>query len=202
MAHKYGVEVMGDGAHCVGMFNFSINELNCDYYGSSLHKWLATPLGAGLLYVNKNKVHKIWPLQANGNTNKSDIRRLNHIGTHPVHTDLAISNSIDYLKWIGIGRKEKRMRMLQRYWSDQLRNVQNIIVNTPDEIQRSCGIGNVGITKISPSEMARILMDKYKIFTVAIDYANVKGCRISPNIFTTFEELDKFVYAIKEMARA
>ena len=202
MAHKYGVEVMVDGAHCVGMFNFSINELNCDYYGSSLHKWLATPLGAGLLYVNKNKVHKIWPLQANGNTNKSDIRRLNHIGTHPVHTDLAISNSIDYLKWIGIGRKEKRMRMLQRYWSDQLRNVQNIIVNTPDEIQRSCGIGNVGITKISPSEMARILMDKYKIFTVAIDYANVKGCRISPNIFTTLEELDKFVYAIKEMARA
>ena len=202
MAHKYGVEVMVDGAHCVGMFNFSINELNCDYYGSSLHKWLATPLGAGLLYVNKNKVHKIWPLQANGNTNKFDIRRLNHVGTHPVHTDLAISNSIDYLKWIGIGRKEKRMRMLQRYWSDQLRNVQNIIVNTPDEIQRSCGIGNVGITKISPSEMARILMDKYKIFTVAIDYANVKGCRISPNIFTTLEELDKFVYAIKEMARA
>ena len=200
MAHKYGVEVMVDGAHCVGHFDFSIDDFNCDYYGSSLHKWLATPLGAGLLYVNKNKTHKIWPLLANGNTNKSDIKRLNHIGTHPVHTDLAISNSIDYLKWIGMERKEKRMRFLQRYWSDKLRNVNNVIVNTPIDIDRSCGIGNVGLTNMSPSKMEDLLFEKYKIFTVAIDYANVKGCRISPNIFTTTKELDSFVDAVKELS--
>ena len=200
MAHKHGVEVMVDGAHCVGHFDFSIDDFNCDYYGSSLHKWLATPLGAGLLYVNKNKTHKIWPLLANGNTNKSDIKRLNHIGTHPVHTDLAISNSIDYLKWIGMERKEKRMRFLQRYWSDKLRNVKNVIVNTPLDINRSCGIGNVGLTNISPSKMEDLLFQKYKIFTVAIDYANVKGCRISPNIFTTTKELDSFVEAVKELS--
>ena len=202
MAHKYGVEVMVDGAHCVGHFDFSIDDFNCDYYGSSLHKWLATPLGAGLLYVNKNKTHKIWPLLANGNTNKSDIKRLNHIGTHPVHTDLAISNSIDYLKWIGMERKEKRMRFLQRYWSDKLRNVKNVIVNTPLDIDRSCGIGNVGLTNMSPSKMEDLLFQKYKIFTVAIDYANVKGCRISPNIFTTTKELDSFVEAVKELSLA
>ena len=200
MAHSYGVEVMVDGAHCVGHFDFSIDDLNCDYYGSSLHKWLATPLGAGLLYVNKNKTHKIWPLLANGNTNKSDIKRLNHIGTHPVHTDLAISNSIDYLKWIGMERKENRMRFLQRYWSDKLRNVKNVIVNTPLDIDRSCGIGNVGLTNMSPSKMEDLLFEKYKIFTVAIDYANVKGCRISPNIFTTTKELDSFVDAVKELS--
>jgi selenocysteine lyase/cysteine desulfurase len=200
MAHSYGVEVMVDGAHCVGHFDFSIDDFNCDYYGSSLHKWLATPLGAGLLYVNKNKTHRIWPLLANGNTDKSDIKRLNHIGTHPVHTDLAISNSIDYIKWIGIERKENRMRFLQRYWSDQLRNIKNVVVNTPIDMQRSCGIGNVGLTNMSPSKMENILFDKYNIFTVAIDYANVKGCRISPNIFTTMEELDIFVKAVKEMS--
>ena len=200
MAHNYGVEVMVDGAHCVGHFDFSIDDFNCDYYGSSLHKWLATPLGAGLLYVNKNKTHRIWPLLANGNNNKSDIKRLNHIGTHPVHTDLAISNSIDYLKWIGMERKEKRMRFLQRYWSDKLRNVKNVIVNTPLDINRSCGIGNVGLTNISPSKMEDLLFQKYKIFTVAIDYANVKGCRISPNIFTTTKELDIFVEAVKELS--
>ena len=200
MAHNYGVEVMVDGAHCVGHFDFSIDDFNCDYYGSSLHKWLATPLGAGLLYVNKNKTHKIWPLLANGNTNKSDIKRLNHIGTHPVHTDLAISNSIDYLKWIGMERKEKRMRFLQRYWSDKLRNVKNVIVNTPLDINRSCGIGNVGLKNMSPSKMEDLLFQKYKIFTVAIDYANVKGCRISPNIFTTTKELDIFVEAVKELS--
>jgi selenocysteine lyase/cysteine desulfurase len=200
MAHSYGVEVMVDGAHCVGHFDFSIDDFNCDYYGSSLHKWLATPLGAGLLYVNKNKTHRIWPLLANGNNNKSDIKRLNHIGTHPVHTDLAISNSIDYLKWIGMGRKEKRMRFLQRYWSDKLRNVKNVIVNTPQDIDRSCGIGNVGLTNMSPSKMENLLFEKYKIFTVAIDYANVKGCRISPNIFTTKKELDSFVEAVKDLS--
>ena len=201
MAHSYGVEVMVDGAHCVGHFNFSIDEFNCDYYGSSLHKWLATPLGAGLLYVNKKSTHKIWPLLANGNINKKDIKRLNHIGTHPVHTDLAISNSIDYLNWIGIERKEKRMRFLQRYWSDKLRNQKNIVVNTPEDITRSCGIGNVGVTNISPSQMSNLLFDKYNIFTVAIDYANVKGCRISPNIFTTIKELDKFVDSVKEISK-
>ena len=200
MAHSYGVEVMVDGAHCVGHFDFSIDEFNCDYYGSSLHKWLATPLGAGLLYVNKNNTHKIWPLLANGNTNKKDIKRLNHIGTHPVHTDLAISNSIDYTNWIGMKKKEKRMRYLQRYWSDKLRTVKNVIVNTPEDLNRSCGIGNVGLSNMSPSQMSNILFEKYKIFTVAIDYANVKGCRISPNIFTTTNELDEFISAVKEMA--
>ena len=200
MAHSYGVEVMVDGAHCVGMLDFSIDDFNCDYYASSLHKWLATPLGAGLLYVNKNKTHKIWPLLANGNPDKSDIKRLNHVGTHPVHTDLAISNSIDYLNWIGIKRKEKRMRFLQRYWSDKLRNFNNVVVNTPEDFRRSCGIGNVGINNMAPSNMAKVLMDKYKIFTVAIDYANVRGCRISPNIFTTTNELDIFVEAVKDMA--
>jgi len=200
MAHKYGVEVMVDGAHCVGHFDFSIDDFNCDYYGSSLHKWLATPLGVGLLYVNKKNTEKLWPLLANGIQNKSDIKRLNHIGTHPVHTDLAISNSIDYINWIGIKKKEERMRFLQRYWSDKLRNINNIIINTPEDINRSCGIANVGLKNITPSEMSKILMDKYKIFTVAIDYANVKGCRISPNVFTTTQELDILVEAIKEMS--
>jgi len=197
MAHSYGVEVMVDGAHCVGHFDFSIDEFNCDYYGSSLHKWLATPLGAGLLYVNRNNTHKIWPLLANGNTNKNDIKRLNHIGTHPVHTDLAISNSIDYTNWIGMKKKEKRMRYLQRYWSDKLRSIENVIVNTPEDLNRSCGIGNVGLSNMSPSAMSKVLFEKYKIFTVAIDYANVKGCRISPNIFTTTNELDQFIIAVQ-----
>ena len=92
------------------------------------------------------------------------------------------------------------MRFLQRYWSDKLRGFKNVIVNTPEDNHRSCGIGNVGLTNMSPSDMAKTLFENYKIFTVAIDYANVKGCRISPNIFTTTSELDTFVNAIKEMA--
>ena len=200
MAHRRGVEIMVDGAHCVGHFDFKISEFGCDYYGSSLHKWLAAPLGSGMLYVNKKRIFKIWPLIAGHVKEKSDVKRLNHTGTHPVHTDLAISNAIDYLNWIGLKRKEGRLRFLQNYWTSVLRNFPNIIINTPIESYRSCGIANVGIKGITPSDLAKKLMEDYKIFTVAIDYANVKGCRITPNVFTSTNELDVLIRALKELS--
>jgi selenocysteine lyase/cysteine desulfurase len=200
MAHKYGVDVMVDGAHCIGHFDVNISELNCDYYGSSLHKWLSTPLGAGLLYVSKSKVSKIWPLLGSHINEKDNILRLNHIGTHPVHTDLAIENAIDYIEMIGIKRKEERLREIQRYWSDQLRNFENVIINTPLESFKSCGIANVGIKGLDPSKLEKVLFDDYNIFTVAINHENVKGCRITPNIYTNFSDLDHFVSSIKEIA--
>lgn len=200
MAHKYGVEVMVDGAHCVGHINVNLKELNCDYYGSSLHKWLSTPLGAGLLFVKKDKISKLWPLLAEHDREPDDISRLNHTGTHPVYTDLTINDAIDYLEVIGLERKEKRMRYLQHYWSDQLRDVKNIVINTPIETHKSCGIANVGVSHMKPADVAKTLMDEFKIFTVAIDYANVQGCRITPNVYTTTKELDEFVKAMKSMA--
>ena len=201
MAHSYGVDVMVDGAHCIGHFNFKISDFNCDYYGSSLHKWLATPLGAGLLHVKKNKISKIWPLLGDSNKNPNDIKRLNHIGTHPVHTDLAINNSIDYLEWIGIERKEKRLRFIKNYWVNRLKGIKNIVINTPFEEHRSCGIGNIGVNNLTPEKLAKLLMEKYKIFTVAIDYANVKGCRISPNVFTNIAELDRFIDSMVSISK-
>ena len=200
MAHSHGVEVMVDGAHCVGHIDVNIKELDCDYYGSSLHKWLSTPLGAGLLFVKKDKISKIWPLLAEHDREPDDIGRLNHTGTHPVHTDLAINDAIDYLEMIGLERKEKRMRYLQRYWSDQLRNVENVVINTPIEEHRSCGIANVGITHMKPNDLAKNLLEEFKIFTVGINRENVLGCRITPNVYTTTEELDTFVSAIKTLA--
>jgi selenocysteine lyase/cysteine desulfurase len=200
MAHKHGVEVMVDGAHCIGHIQVKIDDLNCDYYASSLHKWLSTPLGAGLLYVASDKISKIWPLLAEHDRDPNDITRLNHTGTHPVYTDLAIEDSIDYLEMIGLERKEKRLRFLQRYWSEKLRNVKNINVNTPVEDYRSCGIANVGIDKIAPAELAKILFNEFYIFTVAIDNANVHGCRITPNVYTTTKELDTFVEAMNTLA--
>jgi len=200
MAHSHGVEVMVDGAHCVGHIDVNIKELDCDYYGSSLHKWLSTPLGAGLLFVKQDKISKIWPLFAEHNREPNDISRLNHTGTHPVHTDLTINDSIDYLDMIGLERKEKRMRYLQRHWSDQLRDVKNVVINTPIEDYRSCGIANVGITHMTPNDLAKTLLEEFKIFTVGINRENVQGCRITPNIYTTTDELDQFVEAMKSLA--
>ena len=201
MAHSKGVEVMVDGAHAFAHLDFNIKDLNCDYYGSSLHKWLSVPLGAGLLYVKKDKIKNVWPLFAESPKDANDIKRLNHIGTHPVHTDLAIENAIVYHNKIGIKRKESRLRFLQHYWTSKVRDLPNVILNSPKEQHRHAGIGNVGIKGMKPADLAKTLLEKYKIWTVAIDGAKVHGCRITPNVYTTTKELDHFVKAIKEMAK-
>ncbi len=200
MAHAKGVEVMVDGAHAVGHFDFKLPDLHCDYYGSSLHKWLGCPLGAGMLYVKKDKIKQIWPLLGETGYPDDDIRKLNHTGTHPVHTDLALADAIKFHQKIGIARKEARLRYLQTYWTSQVRNHPGIVVNTPADPARHGAIGNVGVEKLKPADLAKILMERYKIWTVAIDYANVHGVRVTPHLFTTTQDLDALVKALKELA--
>lgn len=199
MAHSKGVDVLVDGAHAVAHIQFNIKDLGCDYYGASLHKWLSVPLGTGMLFVKKEKIKKIWPLIADSSKAEDDITKLNHTGTHPVATDLTIADSIDHFNMIGAARKEARLRYLQLYWTSKVRNLPNIVLNTPAEESRACGIANVGIKGMKPALLAETLLKKYKIFTVAIDYANVQGCRITPNVYTTTQELDVFVQALMEL---
>lgn len=200
MAHAKGVEVCVDGAHAVAHFKFNIPDLNCDYYGASLHKWLSTPLGAGLLYVKREKMPNIQPLIVGWEKEPYKMLRISHTGTHPSHTDLTIEDSIDYYNMIGAERKESRLRFIQEYWTSKVRNVPRIIINTPVESHRACGIANVGIEGIKPGDLAKRLLDEHRVYTVAIDGANVHGCRITPNVFTTTEELDQFVVALKKLA--
>jgi selenocysteine lyase/cysteine desulfurase len=200
MAHSKGVPVMVDGAHAFAHLTFKLSDLNCDYYGCSLHKWLSVPLGAGFLYVKKENISKVWPLFAESERDPNDISRLNHTGTIPVHTDLAIENAIDFYNKLGAKRKEERLKYLQTYWTKQVRALKNVILNTPEDPERSCAIANVGIKGMKPTDMAKTLLDKYKIYTVAIDGKGVQGCRITPNVYTTTTELDQFVKALKEMA--
>jgi selenocysteine lyase/cysteine desulfurase len=200
MAHSKGVQVMVDGAHALAHIQFNIPDLHCDYYGASLHKWLSVPLGVGMLYVKKEHIKNIWPLLAEGE--RDDISRLNHTGTLPVHTDLAVGDAIAYYQKIGAERKEARLRYLQQYWTLKVRSVPGVEVNTPELPRRSCAIANVGIKGMKPAVMAETLLKKYRIYTVAIDGANVHGCRITPNLFTTLEELDVLVKSLKEMSRA
>jgi selenocysteine lyase/cysteine desulfurase len=200
MAHRKGVEVMVDGAHAVAHIAFSIRDLDCDYYGASLHKWLSAPLGAGMLFVKKEKIAQIRPLFADYGYQPGDIRRLNHTGTHPVATDLAIGNALEYLYTLGLDRKEARLRYIQQYWTSRVKELPNIVLNTPTDPARACGIANVGIRNMKPSEMAETLLKKYRIWTVAIDGQGVQGCRITPNVYTTTKELDVFVEALKRMS--
>lgn len=202
MAHSKGVEVMVDGAQAFAQLDFKISDLDCDYYGTSLHKWLSAPLGTGLLYIKKDKVANLWPLFAGPellNSNKNYY--LNHTGTYPVYTDLAIINAIDFHQKIGIKRKEARLKYLQNYWTYRVRDLPRVNINTPKERERHGAIGNIGIEGIEPKELSRRLLEEYKIFTVAFNRINVKGIRITPNVYTTIKELDVLVKAIKVLSK-
>jgi selenocysteine lyase/cysteine desulfurase len=202
MAHEKGVEVMVDGAHAFAHIDSDLPALGADYYGASLHKWLSAPLGCGLLWVRKEKIAGLWPLLAEVELPPGDIRRLNHTGTVPVHVDLAISNAVEFHRRLGPTRKEARLRYLQHYWTSKVRELPKIVVNTPADRKRHCAIGNVGVEGMEPAELAKRLLDDHRIWTVAIDRPGVRGCRITPNIYTTPDELDALVAALETLSRA
>lgn len=200
MARRHGVAVMVDGAHAFAQLDFRIPDLGCDYYGASLHKWLGTPLGAGILWVRRERIAPLWPIYGDMGVPDDDIRKLNHTGTHPVHTDLAIHDALDFHLAIGIRRKEARLRFLQRYWTDQVRGNPRIRLNTPSDPARACAIANVAVEGLTPAELARTLLDRFRIWTVAIDGAGVRGVRVTPQLYTTTAELDQLVRALTTLA--
>jgi selenocysteine lyase/cysteine desulfurase len=200
MAHARGVPVMVDAAHSFAHLEYRIPDLQCDYYGASLHKWLATPLGAGILYVKRDRIEKLWPIYGDESVAADDIRKLNHTGTHPVHTDLTIERALAFHEMIGSARKEARLRYLQEYWTGRVRGFSKIVMNTPADPKRACAIANVGVQGMPPADLARTLLQKYKIFTVAIDGAGVRGVRVTPQVYTSIAELDVFVTGLHELA--
>jgi selenocysteine lyase/cysteine desulfurase len=201
MAHARGVDVIVDGAHSFAHVSFSMQELDGDYFGASLHKWLCTPLGAGLLHIKKDKIRTVWPLLGDTSHGPDDIRKLERLGTQPVWTMMAIADAIRFHNMIGTARKEARLRYVQQYWTDKARGIPKVYLNTPKG-QRACAIANVGITGMSPAALAAALFDTYHIFTVAIDTVPVKGTRVTPHLYTTTAELDALVKALGELARA
>jgi selenocysteine lyase/cysteine desulfurase len=200
MAHARGVAVIVDAAHSFAHLVFTMPELDGDYLGASLHKWLCTPLGAGLLHIKKDKIRTVWPLLGDTSVPEDDIRKLERIGTHPSWTVLAIADAIRFHRMIGSERKEARLRYVQQYWTDRVRDMPKVYLNTPIG-NRACAIANVGITGMKPGALADALFDRFRIYTVAIDTVPVKGVRVTPHLYTTTAELDAFVKAIGDLAR-
>jgi selenocysteine lyase/cysteine desulfurase len=204
MAHARGVEVMVDGAHAFAQLDFKVPDLGVDYYAASIHKWLGVPIGAGVLYVKRERIARLWPLFGDAGFADDDIRKLNHTGTHPCHTDLAIEDAIAFHETIGVARKEARLRWLQEYWTSKVRGTPRIVMNTPSEPSRTCAIANVGVEGVLPADLAKRLFDEHRIFTVAINRreAGVAGVRVTPHLFTTTGELDTLVAALRQIAGA
>lgn len=200
MAHSRGVDVLVDGALAFAQLDFRIPDLGGDYYGASLHKWLGAPMGAGILYVRREKIRQLWPIYGDESQSLDSIGKLNHTGTHPCHTDMGINDAIDFHQSIGAARKEARLRWLQQYWTSKVRGRPRIVLNTPTDPARSCAIANVGIEGMEPAALAKALFDRYRIWTVAINNAGVHGVRVTPQLFTTTGELDALVSALSELS--
>ncbi len=201
LARSKGIEVIVDGAHAFAHFDFKQPDLGCDYYGTSLHKWLFAPKGTGLLYVKKDKIEKIWPLMAADKSQKSDIRKFEEIGTHPAAPRLAIGEAILYHNGIGGKRKEARLRYLSRYWMNKLKDLPNVRFHTSWEPNQSCGIANVEIVGVDTGALGTYLFDKHKIFTVSIIHDEFRGLRITPSVYTTLKELDRFADVMTTVAK-
>src|SRR5712672_496706 len=201
MARARGVETIVDGAHSFAQFYFKRADLDCDYFGTSLHKWLYAPKGTGLLYIKRDKIAKVWPLFAAEEKQKADIRKFEEIGTHSAAPKLAIGEALLFHQGIGGKRKEARLRFLSRYWMDKLKDIPKVRFNTSLDPQQMCAIANVQIEGIDSARIGSYLFSQHRIFTTPIVHEEFQGLRITPNLYTTLPELDRFCEVMTMIAR-
>jgi selenocysteine lyase/cysteine desulfurase len=201
MARKYDVPVIVDGAHALAHFDFKISDLDCDNYSVSLHKWLFAPHGTGLLWVKRDKIGEIWPLMAATEEMDDNIRKYEEIGTHPAANYLAIAEALTFHQGIGGARKEARLVYLRDYWAKPLLEHDNVRLHTSLKPGFACGIANVEIEGIEPGDLVTWLWNEHKMIVTPINHDEFRGLRISPSVYTTLEELDRFVDAMSFAAK-
>jgi selenocysteine lyase/cysteine desulfurase len=201
-AKKKGIEVLVDGAHTFAQFDFLIPDLNCDYFGTSLHKWLGAPIGTGLLYVRKPKIKALWPLFGGVEKEEDNIRKFEHLGTRPFYIEQAIDKAIDFYDMIGARRKEERLLYLKNYWMERVQNIPKVKLHTSFKKEYGCAIGMLSVEGKSPQELDHYLFEQYKVHTVGITWENINGVRVTPNVYTTTKNLDRLVEGIISFTKA
>jgi len=201
MARRHDVPVIVDGAHALAHFDFRISDLECDNYSVSLHKWLFAPHGTGLLYVRRDRIAGTWPLMAAPDTMDENIRKFEEIGTHPAANYLAIAEALTFHQAIGGQRKEARLVYLRDYWARRLLEHDRVRLHTSLEPGRACGIANVEIEGIEPGALSNWLFEKHRIIVTPLVHDEFRGIRVSPSVYTTLEELDRFSEAMERAVR-
>jgi selenocysteine lyase/cysteine desulfurase len=205
LARSKGIVTIVDGAHALGQFPFKLRDLECDAYGVSLHKWLLAPLGNGCLFVRKEMIPKFWPLQAAPEQQDADIRKFESIGTHPWAIRAGLGEALAFHQAIGAERKAARLRHLTLRWANALKVHPRIKIYTDlSEPPQAWGVAAVTIEGMDVRSLAKFLMDKYRIITVPLvggappnSVFDYQALRISPNVYTTLEEVDTFVMAME-----
>jgi len=197
LARQYQIETVVDGAHSFAQLDFKIPELGCDYFGTSLHKWLCAPFGTGMLYVKKEKIKNLYPLFAAEDPESDNIRKFENFGTRSSATEQAIIPAIQFHELIGIKRKQERLRYLKNYWVTKAKTIPGFQIHSPLEPDFGCGISLFSIDGIELKQITRKLINKHRIHVVTISWHNINGIRVSPNVFTLTKDLDRFVEALR-----
>ncbi|MDN5203483.1 aminotransferase class V-fold PLP-dependent enzyme [Fulvivirgaceae bacterium BMA10] len=200
-ARKRGIKTIVDGAHSFAHLDFEVGQLGCDYFGTSLHKWLCAPFGTGMLYIRKENVADIWPLFPNHEPLSDNIRKFEGLGTRSFAPEQAIGQAIDFHRAIGNKRKEARLHFLKNYWVEKVKDLPKFKLNTSMKEAYSCAIANFSIDGIEPGDLANKLFKEYKIHTSPIVWENISGVRITPHVYTTLYDLDRLVEAIQKIAQ-
>ncbi len=200
MAHEKGIEVLVDGAHSFGLLDFKIPDLHCDYFGTSLHKFLSAPIGSGMMWIKKEKIEKIWTLISDDKPLSGDIRKFENLGTRSFPIEQGIGEAINFHEGIGSKRKEERIRYLKDYWAKKVQQIPKVKLHTSLNPKYSCAICGVTIDGMTPGELDNALFNQYKIHTVGIVWENISCVRVTPHVYTTLPDLDKLVNAIEEIA--
>ena len=201
LARARGIEVIVDGAHAYGQFPFTRDELDCDYYGTSLHKWLTAPIGTGFLYVRREKIAKIWPLMAAPPEMNGNIRKFEEIGTHPAANHNAIAEALGFLEGIGGARKAARLRYLRDRWAKRLEHAPGVKILTSYDPAMSCGLASFTPGTLDVGKVTGVLYDKHKIIVTPISHPEFNCLRITPNVYTTLAEVDRFADAMEDLLR-
>lgn len=202
LAHAQGAEVLVDAAHSFAVLDYKIPDLGCDYWGTSLHKFLCGPFGTGMMWIRKEKIPAIWPLLSSDKPDSDNIRKFESLGTRSFPIEMATGYSLDLHNFIGARRKQERLHFLKNYWIERVRDVQGIYFNTDPHPDWSCAIGNFGLEGQKAGDISGKLFEKWKIHSVSIEWEKINGVRITPNAYTTTDELDKLVRAIRSIATA
>ena len=154
-----------------------------------------------MLYVRRDKIAKVWPLLYASQRMENNVRKFEAFGTRAYGPFLAIGEAVAFHNGVGAKRKEERLRYLKHYWADRLQAMPKIQFYSSLDPDMGCAIATVGIDGVNARALRTYLMDKHQILSASVTRLGINGLRITPSLYTTLEELDKFCNIMEHIAK-
>ena len=195
MAKEKGIDTITDSAHALGQLPFSLPALGSDFVGMNLHKWIGNPIGAGVLYIKKERIKEMNVLFGDVNTGDDNITKLAHFGTTPFAVIMTIPDSLAFHKLMDVEKVSKRLHYLKSIWINELNEVSNVEIVTPPEL--SCAIASFRIKDKKASDVADLLFKQHTILTVGRALGKDGCIRVTPAVYTSADDIRKFVSAVR-----